>query len=258
MSKWFFLFLVIAVSAPANVLAATQCEGPPAALSVGKAAYAEQVIARALACAKRGKTLLSISLLSELVGRQPNNANAYLNRGNLYASLRDFDAAVSDYTRVIQLKPRHFGGWYNRGASRLAGGQYDEAIADLTKAIQVKPGLANGYCNRGLGYLRKGENEPALADFEMGLALGTDLPLCYVGRGDIHLRNRNYRDAVDDLSQAITLKPNAEALVRRAVAYEKLNETDKAIRDYREALSLNPKSTEAQSGLARLTQNDLN
>ena len=48
MSKRFFLFLVLAVSVPANVLAATQCEGPPAALSVGEAAYAEQVIARAL------------------------------------------------------------------------------------------------------------------------------------------------------------------------------------------------------------------
>jgi Flp pilus assembly protein TadD len=33
----------------------------------------------------------------------PTNANAYFNRGSAYDSIGDFDAAIADYTRALDL-----------------------------------------------------------------------------------------------------------------------------------------------------------
>ena len=52
---------------------------------------------------------------------------------------------------------------------------------------------------------------------------------------------------------ALLLEPkNAAIIETRAEIYEKLKERDKAIADYREALKLDPKMTQASDGLKRL------
>lgn len=257
MRNRFCLLLLPFLSTPLPAIAAQpQCAGTLADPSLPDSARAEQLTKRAFACLKEKKPVQSIALLSELIGIQPDNAQAYLNRGSTYVRLGQFDAGVSDYDRVIGLEPSRFEGWYNRGSARVAARQYDAAISDLNETIRLKPDFARAYCNRGLALLRKGEQEEALADFEKGLELQVDMPLCYYGRGEVELSDGKYRDAIDDLTRGINFKPIAEALVHRATAYERLGESDKALRDYRSALSLQPRFKEAKAGITRLSQND--
>ncbi|HZJ12529.1 MAG TPA: tetratricopeptide repeat protein [Methyloceanibacter sp.] len=252
----FFLLLPLLLMALPTHAAQPHCDGPPVDSSLPDKARAEKLANRAFACLKEAKPLQSIALFSEFIGVQPDNAQAHLNRGSTYVRMGQLDAGLSDYSRVIELEPTRFEGWYNRGSTRVASRQYDEAISDLTEAIRLKPDLAYAYCNRGLSYLRKSENEEALADFEKGLALRVDMPLCYYGRGEFELSDGKYREAIEDLTRGINFKPTAEALAHRATAYERLGESDKALRDYRQALSLRPRFEAAQTGIARLTQNN--
>jgi tetratricopeptide (TPR) repeat protein len=257
MRKRFFLLLLPFLSTPLPALAGQpQCDGRPVDSSLPASARAEQVTKRAFACLKASKPIQSIALFSELIGIQPDNAQAYLNRGSTFVRVGQFDAGVSDYSHVIRLEPSRFEGWYNRGSARVAARQYDVAISDLNETIRLKPDFARAYCNRGLALLRKGEQEEALADFEKGLELQVDMPLCYYGRGEVELSDGKYRDAIEDLTRGINFKPIAEALVHRATAHERLGESDEALRDYRSALSLEPRSKEAQAGITRLSQND--
>lgn len=249
------LFLLLVTALPTHA-AQPQCDGPPVDSSLPDRTRAEKLANRAFACLKEVKPLQSIALFSEFIGIQPDNAQAYLNRGSTYVRMGQFDAGLSDYSRVVELEPNRFEGWYNRGSARVAARQYDEAISDLTEAIRLKPDLGYAYCNRGLSYLRKDESERALADFEKGLALRVDMPLCYYGRGEIELSDGKYREAIEDLTRGINFKPTAEALAHRATAYERLGESDKALRDYQNALSLSPRFEAAQTGIARLTQNN--
>jgi Tfp pilus assembly protein PilF len=250
----FFLLLFPLLSTPLPVLAASQCDGTPVDSSLPDGQRADQLAKRAFACVKERKPVQSIALFSELISIEPNNFHAYLNRGSTYVRMGELDAGLKDYSHVIELEPDHFEGWYNRGSSRLVARQYDEAIFDLTEAIRLKPDLAYAYCNRGLGYLRKAEQEKARADFEKGLELRVDMPLCYAGLGDIKLADGKYQDAIEDLTRGINLKPTAEALAHRGTAYERLGESEKALRDYRSALSLSPGLKEAQTGTARLSK----
>ena len=45
-------------------------------------------------------------------------------------------------------------------------GEYDKAIADCNKAIELDPELALAYFDRGFAYMELGEKEKALSDFE--------------------------------------------------------------------------------------------
>ncbi len=248
-----WLSFVLLLTAPPAVAAAPSCSGDPVDASLPESARTEQLALRAFSCIRTGKPVQAIAFFSEQIGIDPGNAQAYLNRGSAFVRARQIDAGLADYTRVVELAPDRYEGWYNRGAAHLAARRYHDAIADLTEAIRLKPDLAHAYCNRGLGYLRKAEYAKARADFEKGLQFDEGLPLCYLGRGEIHFANGNDRNAVRDLTRGINLKPTAEALVRRATAYERLGLQDKALKDFKSALLLHPRLREAETGIARLS-----
>ena len=45
-------------------------------------------------------------------------------------------------------------------------GQYDLAIADCNKTIELDPNLADAYYNRALAYIAQGKKYMAIADFK--------------------------------------------------------------------------------------------
>lgn len=232
----------------------SSCDTAPVDASLPPDERTKRLSDRALACAKSGKALQTIALFSEIIGIEPGNADAYLNRGSTYLQAGQAEAGLADYARAIALKPERYEGWYNRGTAYLASRRYDLAIGDLSKAIALKPDLDRGYCNRGLAYLRQGALKEAKSDFDRGVALNDALPICFFGRGEIALSEQRYRAAIEDLSRGLALKPAAEALVHRAMAYERLGERSDALADYRQALSLRPRMPQAASAIERLSQ----
>ena len=57
----------------------------------------------------------------------------YMNRGNCYTMLKDYKAAVNDYTTAITLDPGNSDAYYNRGAAyQLSGNK--SSCADWLKA----------------------------------------------------------------------------------------------------------------------------
>jgi tetratricopeptide (TPR) repeat protein len=61
-----------------------------------------------------------------------------------------------------------------RAEALLSEGQWDLAIADLNKAIELDPKLAVAYNNRGWAYNGKGQRDLAIADFKMCINLSQD------------------------------------------------------------------------------------
>ena len=64
-------------------------------------------------------------------------ARSYGNRGNAYASKGEFDTAIKDYTKAIELNPNYAEAYYNRGNAYYKKGEFDTAIKDYTKAIEL-------------------------------------------------------------------------------------------------------------------------
>jgi tetratricopeptide (TPR) repeat protein len=64
-------------------------------------------------------------------------AVAYHRRGIAYAAKRDFDRAIADYSKAIEIDPEHVGAYNDRGLAYTNKSDYQRAIADVTKAVEL-------------------------------------------------------------------------------------------------------------------------
>jgi tetratricopeptide (TPR) repeat protein len=62
--------------------------------------------------------------------------------------------------------------YFNRGLGSYWKGQYDQAISDCTKALEINPRNAAAYNNRGIAYFHKREYEKSWKDVEKAQSLG--------------------------------------------------------------------------------------
>jgi tetratricopeptide (TPR) repeat protein len=91
--------------------------------TISKEERADRLLKHAIACVQEGKPQESIALFSELIGLDPDNETAYLNRGNAYIQTGQFELGVADYSHVIAKNPGLSQGWYNRGTAFIAARQ---------------------------------------------------------------------------------------------------------------------------------------
>ena len=92
---------------------------------------------RGLAYLKASQLRLAISDFNDAIRINPNYVSAYNNRGLAYAKANQ--KALSDFNIAIQLDPSYATALYNRSIIGLANADYDSAISDLKKAIQIQP-----------------------------------------------------------------------------------------------------------------------
>ena len=89
------------------------------------------------------RTANLIDRLTEAIRLAPSNAYLYYDRGNAYVQCLDFQRAIDDYTRAIDLDANMPEAWYNRGLTRINSKQQAEGISDLSKAGEL--GLYTAY-----------------------------------------------------------------------------------------------------------------
>lgn len=164
----------------------------------------------------------------------PNNEQAYNNLGSVYNDLgginrneNDFDKAILEFTKAIDIKPSYAVAFYNMGIAfankyviyvdkinqckennlpyteyeKLAIIDYDKAIYNYTKAIQLKPDYVNAYNARREIYSIKGEHGKAAKDF----ADANNLPpnrLDSITTGDKFNLLDSFSETIENLSDA--------------------------------------------------------
>jgi tetratricopeptide (TPR) repeat protein len=74
-----------------------------------------------------------------------SDARAYNGRGITYLKKGQYNQAISDFTKALEIIPRFAAAYNNRGLAYSDKGQYDQAISDFTKALEIKPRFAAAY-----------------------------------------------------------------------------------------------------------------
>jgi tetratricopeptide (TPR) repeat protein len=224
----------------------------------------------------------NLTLWDDVVSKQDHFQVGYYNRGISYYGMKQWDKAIADYTKAIELDPQYTDAYYNRGVSWDNAGEWEKAIADYSKAIELDPGYskaydnrgvicgkigkldmaiadcskaietdpksAEAYDNRGLAYSYRGEWDKAIADYTRATELETNFTQAYDNRGLAYLNLRRFDEALADISNAIRIDPgNAKAYSDRGFTYNLLRQYDKAMEDYSKAIEIDPKFTDAYS-----------
>ena len=67
-------------------------------------------------------------------------------------------------------------GWFKSATAKYKRKDYQGAIADYTKAIELSPDFTQAYHKRGVAYLMLGPKSKARADFKRAIELGYRVP----------------------------------------------------------------------------------
>ena len=93
-------------------------------------------------------------------------------RGMAYSLLRQYEAAVTDFTKAIGFNKNARKSYLSRGIARKKLTDYQGAITDFTAAIGLDATLAEAYYNRAMVYELLGKTPEACNDFRKALQLG--------------------------------------------------------------------------------------
>lgn len=81
----------------------------------------------------------------------------YYNQAQELNRQGNFKSAIKKYTKCIELNENWADGYFARGTAYLNNFEFDKALADLNKTLEIEPYYMNAYANRAFAIIRKYE-----------------------------------------------------------------------------------------------------
>ena len=233
----------------------------------------------------------ALSDYAEVLRRDRNAGQVYFNRGLIYLQRKEWARAAQDFSESIRCEPELSYAYLDRGTALAQLNDLDGALASLDAAISANPQLADAYLARAAVYRRRNNEDRARADevrvaqltprkevlapdasgidlverariAEMAHHHDETIDLCtkaldarltqfYLSgalmmRGNAYAGKGDLEHALRDYDEAIRVDPkNALAWNNRGNVYARKNRRDKSTRDYNEAIRLNPNLEQA-------------
>ncbi len=215
----------------------------------GRSNSAESFAERGAAWLTKGQYDKAIADLDRAIELGPENVFALARRGEAWRMKGEHEKAFADLDRAIELNPNDLFALAARSEAWRMKAEYGKAIADLDLAIALNPRYDFASARRGDAWRMKAEYDKAILDLDRALELNPNYSDALAWRGDAWLLKGEYDKAIADLDRAIELKPNyAFALRARGEAWRMKAKDDKAIADLERAIELNPNSACALAG----------
>ncbi|MBA0588990.1 hsp70-Hsp90 organizing protein 3 [Gossypium raimondii] len=100
---------------------------------------ADEAKAKGNAAFSSGDFNAAIKHFTDAINLSPTNHVLYSNRSAAYASLHQYEAALSDAKRTVELKPDWSKGYSRLGAAHLGLHQYQDAVSAYKKGLEIDP-----------------------------------------------------------------------------------------------------------------------
>lgn len=237
------------------------------------------LVERAMKATENDSIHLAVDLYSQALKAspsEPRNALVYTNMGKLQERLGKTGDALQSYTRAIEIFPHTIVFLRARADLYLRLGIYDAAITDYEKILDLQPSTphpssipsllgyaytriqkfdkARRYINQALAadpddYMAKlghavillstGHLPEARTNVDLLIHQHPDKAESYAIRADMERQADQYELAVEDITQAITLDPsNRNYILARANLHYSQRQYAKALPDYLKCIEL--------------------
>lgn len=153
---------------------------------------------------------VAIQLMTKLVLSEPDQASHYANRGLMYSHLEDWDRALADYNKALELNPELDSAYNNRANLYAKQHNWLEALGDYDQAIDLNPLNIRARLNQAITFREMGHYEDALACLDIALFFRAESAFLYAERGRVYHLLGDWNCAIADYNTALTLTERPE------------------------------------------------
>jgi eukaryotic-like serine/threonine-protein kinase len=207
---------------------------------------------RTLAAAKHGDATRLHQLARLQLQNQPSNVSLWFYLAIADARLGNWDKAISELDVCDQLQTKSIAILFNRGLANLQMRYAESARRDFTSCLMIDPSMVAARFNRAVANEKLRDFEAARADLDKIIASGQATTRMLLLRSRIHRQLGKLDAAHKDLDAATKLPPqDINDWVARG-AQRVANEPKQALRDFQEALRIQPDHFEALQNTAHV------
>ena len=200
-----------------------------------------------------GDPLLARNDLDAAIAKGRKTGVVFRNRAAANCRLGQFDRALEDVQRAIELAPDITEFRLLRAKVYYQLRDFDKCIADASAYIAADPKKAETFLIRGVAYFQIGKLDEAKADLDATIRLDSHSADAYFNRGLLHGKRGDHRDAIRDFTRSMELQgETAETLRERGRAYYSVGSTAEATADLTAAVRLEPDHVACRIELAGL------
>jgi len=129
----------------------------------------------------------------------------YLDRGNVFYINKDYDRAISDFSKAIKINPKSYDAYVHRGSALNDKRDYDRAISDFSEAIKINPNFFKAYFGRGKAWFFAKNYDRAISDFNKAIEIDQTQAIAYYFCGLSWQNKKDYDRAIQFLDKTIEI-----------------------------------------------------
>ena len=177
----------------------------------------------------------AINQLNQVLEKDDINTDALFLRGICFDSLNKYNEATRDYSQVIAFSSNSEA-YRNRAYIRFKNGDYNKAIFDYEKFIDLNSQDADAYYFLASSYFYTNNLSKALTYYSNAINIDTSHADVYADRGIVKYKLEDFIGAIADYDKAILIIPNKSYLINRANIKTNIMDYEGAITDLTKAI----------------------
>jgi len=170
----------------------------------------------------------SLQMLNRQIAAQPANTDARLRKAALNISLGQWDYAIDEYGRVLDIDSANMAAYFYRAYAHNRLRHYDSARQDYEAMLRLMPRHYEAQLGLAVTLEKMERNADALEELNKLVQAYPDSALAYAVRAELEEKSRMWDAAVFDWDEAIRRRPLADYYVAKARLLLKMNDRRQA------------------------------
>jgi lipoprotein NlpI len=107
-----------------------------------------------------------LDYLTSVIEKNAGDTVALGERADLYEKFEKYNAAIADWTKILEIDNKHLVAYQRRGLVFFKAGKIKESISDFDRQIELNPKSKGSHWQRGISYYYAGQYENGRKQFE--------------------------------------------------------------------------------------------
>lgn len=186
------------------------------------------------------------------VGVSPKDLSSalYFYKGNTEYEQNNYDVAIDNYKKAIDINPELSEAYYNLGVAYSKKEEIETAVTYYEKAIAIDPEFTEAYYGLGFLYFKGGEFQTAIIYYKKAIAIDSEFIEVYINLANVYSIKGEIETAISYLKEAIVINPEyADAYINLGNAYSEKGDINASIASYKKAIEIEPENSDAYVNL---------